>query len=277
MPTACSVNFDNGTSILFVDVAIHGHELAHAVRPGGSRRRMPSFFAEGFAVRWEVGPSEASVGKDTYIGNLDHDVIRDLLGARQIPEEYYDEAGFFWAWLEASFGPEVLVRFASGVRQSSDVSHIESAFESAFGLSIAEAVDASRGQPLLMSDVHACFALGTPILQWEGASLLVAEETAECNDRDIVNIGRTGGSRIVHLDLPEPLSPYAIEVLGSDPVVARFDRCLGTFRPYEKPLQLSSDGGPSTYWLAGKYALTLGALIAPDGTLALPGVRLSTP
>lgn len=274
--SGCVLVHPNGTTTLLVTIIIHDHELAHAVRLTGSRDQMPSFFLEGVATRWENGPSDPSVGKEEYIGNPQYSLVRELVGQRQIADEYYPEAGFFWAWLEGTFGAESLADFASRLSRKSGIAHVESAFEQVFGVSLAEAVEMSTGQPLLMADVQACAMSHVPELRWENSPLLISSEITECSHPDIINTGQ-GAGYIVHLSLPDVLSKYSVEIEGPSMAEVRFDRCTGAFRPYENALQLGSISNPIPLSLSGDYAVTISAPIGPNGTIELPSVRISAP
>lgn len=272
----CAVALPNGVSHLFSRDPIDPHELTHTVRLAGPHTSLPSFFHEGVAIRWEHGFADSAVGKDTYTGNLDSEKLRELLDGGRIEFEAYPEAGFFWSWLEAEYGPERMAQFTAELSRLAPLAAIERSFEHSFGLSLDEAVEASAGHPLWMFDIHACAMTELAELEWTGTSLTLFDGPRDCAAPDVFN-SLTNANRSIRLVVPEVPSDYAITITGDPPGQVRFDRCTGAARPFELALTY---GAPSTeipIQLAGEYIVTASALIDDDGRVAFPEARLVRP
>lgn len=274
---ACVVPLPNGTSYMVSPDVVDPHELTHTVRLNGARDFLPSFFMEGVATRWEIGWSDSSVGKDTYLGGIDPVKLRELLraGGRIAPEEYPD-AGFFWSWLEAEHGAVEMARFTAQIGLFSSVAEIERAFEQTFAMSLEQAAEASRDQPLYMFDVIACAMDDLTTLQWQSGALAITEGPSECSDDDVISSYR----EVVHLlriQLPETLAEYTLVLDGSGSSAVRFDSCTGVARPYESALQYNAPRTVAPIYLSGEYIVTRIAQVQPDGTIEFPRVRLEQP
>jgi hypothetical protein len=268
----------NGTSIVFVATPVDDHELTHAVRITGSRRSMPSFFHEGAATRWEPGLSSIFVGGPGYIPYLDAGLVRELISVRgYLPAHYYTEAGFFWSWLEAEYGPEAMAAFASQIWWGASVDRIEDAFENAFGVSIEQAVANAAGSPLLMFDIPPCVMPNIPTLTWEGEPLVLSASAANCQDADIVSYG-TNAVRFMRLELTDAYEEFLLTVDGPMPSNLRLDRCTGSARPYEDPLFVEAYfDDPWSEFLAGTYVATLTSPVEADGTINFPHTMITQP
>ncbi|MFO7562485.1 MAG: hypothetical protein R6X02_07565 [Enhygromyxa sp.] len=267
----------NGTTMLFVPTPVYDHELTHAVRITGSRRSLPSFFHEGAAVRWEPGLSTFRFGGPKFTGNLDAELVRELMAMRDIPDEYYNEAGFFWTWLEAEYGPEAMAAFASQIWKGASRERIEDAFENAFGTSIEQAVANSAGSPVLMFDILPCAMPSIPTVTWEGEPLVLSSGEANCQDRDIVSYG-TNATRFTRLELTESYEEFLLTVDGPMPSRFRLDRCTGSARPYEGPVNIAAYlDDPRSEFLAGTYVATLTSPVEADGTIKFPRTVITQP
>jgi hypothetical protein len=274
----CARSQLNGTNMLFVATPVDDHELTHAVRITGSRRALPRFFHEGAAVRWESGLSGIGYGKPDYSGNLDAGLVRELLTVRSyIPAHYYTEAGFFWIWLEAEYGPEAMAAFASQIWQGASPERIEDAFENAFGLSIEQAVANSAGSPWLMFDIPPCGMPNIPTLTWDGEPLVLSEGEANCQDADIVSYG-LNAARFTRLELTESYEEFLLTVDGPMPSSLILNRCTGGARPYEDPLFIAAYlDDPWSEFLAGTYVATLTSPVEADGTINFPRTVITQP
>lgn len=270
---ACGRALANGATIIVLSDLLHQHELVHAVRITGSTRVMPAFLAEGVAVRWEPGVSDERVGRSNYVGELDYELVVDLLAETNLDAAYYDDAGFLWAWLEGQYGPEVMASFAARLPRTPTISEIEQSFEAAAAVSLEQAVEASRGAPMPMFDVLPCAMPGLTPLSWDPNGLAISEAPAHCSDTDIVNFA-TWAARFVRVELPEALQPYTLELGGEGYV--RVDRCAGPgARPHEDELEYSgSDLAPSV-WLGGNYVFTMVGPLDADGHVEFPRVELT--
>jgi hypothetical protein len=267
----------NGTSMLFVTTPVDDHELTHAVRITGSRRPLPSFFSEGAAVRWEPGLSDFRISGPLLKRDLDVELVRELMTMRTIPNKYYNEAGFFWTWLEAEYGPEAMAAFASQISKGASRKQIEDAFENAFGVSLEQAVAKTAGSPALMFDVIPCSMPNIPTLTWEGEPLVLSSGNANCQDRDIVSYG-TNASRLVRLELTESYEMFEMHVDGPKVSSLILYRCTGSPRPYEESISVSPNWDPPRWdFLAGTYIAAVTAEVQADGTIEFPRTVITQP
>ncbi|MFO7563568.1 MAG: hypothetical protein R6X02_13055 [Enhygromyxa sp.] len=273
--SACTHPRLNGTTALFVPTPVHEHELTHAVRITGSGRRwMPSFFLEGAAVRWEAASLRYGGPK---VGNFDAGLVRELMAMRNIPDEYYNEAGFFWSWLEAEYGPEAMAAFASQIWKGASRKRIQNAFENAFGTSIEQAVASSADSPWLMFDIPPCAMPSIPTVTWEGEPLVLSSGEANCQDGDIVSFG-TNASRFTRLELTESYEEFLLTVDGPMPSSLILNQCTGSARPYEDPLFIAAYwDDPRSEFLAGTYVATLTSPVEADGTIKFPRTVITQP
>ncbi len=269
----CTSTYPNGTALMVLNRPVHAHELTHALRLTGSRQTMPRLFREGLAVRWEHGPTELDGAKPEYRAALDYGSLRAQLERQDLATADYLDAGFLWAWLEAEHGPEAMAGFAAQLTRFAAADEIERAFERSFGLSLAAAVEASRGQPLPMFDVHACAMPQLPTLRWTGAPLELSTAAGACADAGVVDI-RSRAARFIRLELPGPAREYSLTVTGASDTELRFDACLGVARPYAAAPRV--EPGPArTIALAGSYVVGSFAPIAADGRIQFPHAELA--
>jgi hypothetical protein len=238
---------------------------------------MPNFFDEGAAVRWDSDLRGYGYGNPNFTGNLDAGLVRELIARRVIPDDYYTEAGFFWSWLEAEYGPETMAAFASQIWKGASRKQIEDAFENAFGVSIEQAVDSSAGSPWIMFDIPPCSMPNIPTLTWEGEPLVLSSGNANCQDRDIINYG-TNASRLVRLELTESYEMFEMHVDGPMLGSLILRRCTGSPRPYEESIYVSPNLDPPRWdFLAGTYMATLTAEVQADGTIEFPRTVITQP
>jgi hypothetical protein len=248
----CDVPFPNGTNLMVVSDVTNPHELTHAVRLTGATHGMPALFGEGVAVRWEPGPSRKDWGMADAIQDLDYEQIRALLDHRRLEGEWYPNAGQLWAWLEAEHGGPTMASFAGRLGRFSPARDVEPVFREVFGLSLRAAVEAVRGQPMLVFDPLACGMDGLPTLVWSGDPLELSSGASTCAAEDVVNIrGRV--ARFARLELPDEPREYRIEIDGPQDTEIRLDRCIGAARPFEDPLILRRSERVS---LAGSHVVS---------------------
>jgi hypothetical protein len=275
---ACNLPLPNGTNILITPEVVSLHELTHTVNLTGAGLGLPSLFAEGVATRWEAGLGTwAQTDKTFYRGDLTYSQIIAWLEQVEIPPEAYGRAGFLWSWLEAEFGPRAMKVFASRINMLSSVAKIEREFEATFGITLETAVDMSRGQPLMVFDVHACSMTHLPTLVWAEAPLVLSTGPSTCAAADVVN--EMGGARYARLELGDVWRQYSLEVTGPlfSGASIHFFECRGEPIPYRDPMAFASKGSDWSVWLGGTYIVIVTAAHEKDGTIPFPTVELKPP
>jgi hypothetical protein len=276
-PRGCTAQLPNGNILMIIDGVTDGHELSHAIGLARTNFGLPSFFAEGVAVRWEHGLGDIGVGKSFYISDVTYAEVRDLLDRRQIPPEGYTAAGFLWSWLEAKFGPATMKEFAGRIDILSSPAQIEREFEATFGITLEMATEASWGQPLMAFDPHAC-SMELPTQVWAGDPLALSSEPSTCASADVVNTGR-GPGRYSRLELPDVWQEYSLELSGrmsaGDSIY--FYACRGEPLPFEEPLSFTPTENDQRLWLRGTYIMIAIAPIEQNGDVLFPSATLKTP
>ncbi|MFO7567390.1 MAG: hypothetical protein R6X02_32400 [Enhygromyxa sp.] len=269
----CAVPWPNGTSLMFSDNVIDPHELTHTIRLTGTNLALPTFFNEGVASRWENGWSDSWTGKDNYVGDLDYPWLLEKLRGGRLDSDAYFIANFFWSWLEAEHGADRMADFAAQLGPLSSIGTIERAFEQTFGLSLEQAVEASRGQPMYMFDIHACAMHDLPTLTWSGETLTLSNGPGDCSDSDVVNFLAGGATRSVRVELAPGNYEFVVE---GGPGNLRIDNCYGVARPHELA-RIFSEPQSAQAFLGGEYIVTAIASIEPDGSVNFPVARLEQP
>jgi hypothetical protein len=274
---ACGGSFPNGLKLVTSNSVVDYHELAHTVNLARTNFGLPSFFAEGVAVRWEHGLGDTGVGHPFYISDVTYAEVRDLLERHQIPAEDYSAAGFLWSWLEAEFGPATMKEFAGRIDTHSSPAKIEREFEATFGITLEMATELSRGQPLIAFDPHAC-SMDLPTQAWAGEPLVLSAEPSTCAADDVVNTGR-GPGRYSRLELPDLWQEYSLELNGRmfGPDTIYFYACRGEPLPFEEPMSFTPKGHDWTVWLRGTYIVIVTAPVEQNGDVLFPTATLKLP
>jgi hypothetical protein len=275
---ACNLHLPNGTNMLLSSEVVDLHELAHTVNLTGTGLDLPSFFAEGFANRWEAGLGTwAQTDKIFYRGDLTYSQVLAWLAPARIPTEAYGRAGFLWSWLEAEFGPHAMREFARRINMFSSIAKIEREFQATFGITLETAVDRSRGTPLMVFDSPPCSMTHLPTLVWTGEPLVLSTGPSTCAAADVVN--QMGAARYARLELGDVWREYSLEVTG--PLFSganiHFFECRGEPVPFYPPLAFSSKGSDWSIWLGGTYIVIVTASHVEDGTIPFLAVRLKPP